>query len=185
MVDYCAVILLDNERLITDYYYRDSKSAIKRRLLGIEEAYDEMTMNAIKQIVENSGRIYLYNSAIEVEPYKLGIQKFLDIKNGINKVIIMDTGAKMRLTGECDNIFYKSIIDKIFNGSDFNIPEDKITRSNILKYIMAGFCRMYSTLDLGESEEIHRIAVEEHSKIQDLLFDKYLCSEVVTTYTVK
>lgn len=173
MVEYCAVFIVDNEQIVTDYYYRDYKSSLKRRIMGIEGTHDYMPITTLSHIVNNSNRIYLYNGNKEIEPYKLGIQKFLDIDNGLDKVVVMETNMRAKLTGTAYKDNNKKFIVKIFDGSEFNIPDEKVIRANTLKYILAGFSKVYSNIDKNNHTNIRETAFDRYNETYDELYDKY------------
>ena len=108
MVEYCAVLILDDEQIVTDYYYRDYKSSLKRVVMGLEGKYDYMPITTLKHIVNNSNRIYLYNGSKELDGYKIGMQRLIDIGTDLDKIVVMEPKMNLRITGNSNGKDYKS-----------------------------------------------------------------------------
>lgn len=173
MVEYCAVLILDNEQIVTDYYYRDYKSSLKRRIMGLEGTHDYMPITTLKHIVNNSNRIYLYNGAKEVDAYKIGLQKLIDIGTDLDKIIIMESNIRAKFTGKKVKDDYKRLIKMVLDGSEFIIPDHKILQLDVLKYILAGFSKVYSSIDREVHKKIKEDAIKSYNDKYNSLLEKY------------
>lgn len=173
MVEYCAVFIVDNEQIVTDYYYRDYKSSLKRRIMGLEGTYDYMPITTLKHIVNNSNRIYLYNGAKEIEQYKIGLQKLMDMDTDLDKIVIMELKVKPKFTGKAVKKDYKRVIEMVFDGSDFKIPEGTILKLDVLKYCLAGFTKVYTNIANSVHNEIKKDAINQYNEVYDSMYEKY------------
>jgi len=173
MVEYCAVLILDNEQIVTDYYYRDYKSSLKRRIMGLEGTHDYMPITTLKHIVNNSNRIYLYNGSKELDGYKIGMQRLIDIGTDLDKIVVMEPKMNLRITGNSNGKDYKKLIEVVFDGSDFKIPEDKILKLDVLKYCLAGFTKVYTNIANSVHNEIKKDAINQYNEVYDSMYEKY------------
>lgn len=173
MVEYCAVLILDNEQVVTDYYYRDYKSSLKRRIMGLEGTYDYMPITTLRHIVKNSNKIYLYNGSKELDGYKIGMQRLIDIGTDLDKIVVMEPKMNLRITGNSNGKDYKKLIEAVFDGSDFKIPEDKILKLDVLKYCLAGFTKVYTNIANSVHNEIKKDAINQYNEIYDSMYEKY------------
>ena len=142
MVDYCTIVMLADERILTDYYIKDEKSALKRRLLGLVSNYDSMPISAINNIIKKSGKVYMYNSFKEISKFKLGMQEIVDMGADLDKIVCVEPeNSKIRLTRLSNTKTKDRFIDKLFDDAVFNISPERQLRMDILKYLAASFRR--------------------------------------------
>lgn len=151
----CVVYALGNNRVITNY--------------KCNEGYIEADLDYLGGINQD---FYLYNAFSEEDNSRLVLQSF--IEQGFDlSLITAPTFGRLVITGENRVKVDTEFIEAIFKDDDFRAVDAQKPELDILKYIAAGFCKVYGTLPPETHSKIRQEALDEYNDIQDKLVTKY------------